>query len=79
MDEWNYTCVLLLLYLLSDLPPPPPFPLPKLNVQYSIYRQCVAVGVGVLRCVVDHILQEFYTLQIQNLQNYFTTPNKNDQ
>ena len=27
----NYICVLLPLYLLSDLPP---FPLPKLNVQY---------------------------------------------
>jgi hypothetical protein len=28
----NYTCVLLPLYLLSDLLPP--YPLPKLNVQY---------------------------------------------
>jgi hypothetical protein len=29
-------------------------------------------------CTVDHILQEFYTLFL-NLQNYFTTPNKNGQ
>jgi hypothetical protein len=37
----NYTCVLLPLYLLSELPPPlHPFP----NLMYIIYRQCVAVG-----------------------------------
>ncbi len=53
----NYTCVLLPLYLLSDLPPAPPFP----NKMYSIYRQCVAVGGGGLNCAVDHILHEFYT------------------
>jgi hypothetical protein len=38
-------------------------------------------GEGVLSCVVDHILQEFKTNsvsdQIQNLQNCYTTPNKN--
>ncbi len=58
-------------------PPPPPFPM------YS-HRQCVTVGgwwggvemycgpysAGVLHSVSD---------QIQNLQNCFTTPNKNDQ
>jgi hypothetical protein len=38
----NYTCVLLPLYLLSDILPSP---LSKLNVQY-VYRHCVAVGVG---------------------------------
>jgi hypothetical protein len=47
----NYTCVLLPLYLLSDLPPPP---LTKVNV---------------------HSVSD----QIQNLQNCYTTPNKNDQ
>jgi hypothetical protein len=54
----------------SLLPPPPSPPLPM----YSIYRQCVTVkggGWGVLKCTVDHILQE-----IRNLQNCFTTPNK---
>ncbi len=51
----NYTCVLLHLYLLSD-----PLSLPPLsNKMYSIYRQCVAGGGGVLNCTVDHILQEF--------------------
>jgi hypothetical protein len=36
-----YLCTVApLLYLLSDLLPPPPFPM------YSIYRQCVTVGVG---------------------------------
>ncbi len=44
----NYTCVLLPLYLLSDLPPPP---LPRLSVQYT--QTGVAVGgVGVLKCVL---------------------------
>jgi hypothetical protein len=75
----NYTSVLLPLYLLSDLPPPSP--LPKVNVQY--YRLSVVVGGwGVLNCVVDHILQEVNTMfltRIQNLQNCYTTPNKNDQ
>jgi hypothetical protein len=61
MDEGTmYTCVLLPLCLLSDLPPSPP---PKLNLHYSVYRQCVTVGGGgVLNCVVDHFLQEVYTL-----------------
>ncbi len=74
----NYNCVLLPLYLLSDLPP-------FLNKMSSIYRQCVALRVwgwegvelwcrpcsaGVLHSVSD---------QIQNLQNCYTIPNKNDQ
>ncbi len=74
-----YLCTVApLLYLLSDLLPPLPFPM------YSIDRQCVTVGgggggvemycgphsAGVLHSVSD---------QIQNLQNCFTTPNKNDQ
>jgi hypothetical protein len=33
---------------------------------YGIYRQCVTAGgggvEGVVKCTVDHILQEFYTL-----------------
>jgi hypothetical protein len=63
----NYTCVLLsvapLLYLLSDL-----LPLP--SVQYSLYRQCVTVGGGGLKCTVDHILQEFYTLFLARFGTY---------
>ncbi len=61
-----------LLYFLSDLLPP--FPM------YSVCRQCATVGVGgMLKCTVDHILQEFYTLlltRFRTLQNCFTIPNK---
>jgi hypothetical protein len=53
----NYTCVLLPLYHLSDLPPSP-----KLNVQYTDSVWLWGRGVGMLNCAVDHILQEFYTL-----------------
>ncbi len=65
----NYTWVLLPLYLLSDLWPSP---LPKIKVQY-LQTVCLGEG-GVLSCVGNHILQGFNT---QNLQNCFTTPNKN--
>jgi hypothetical protein len=78
MDEGIYLCTVApLLYLLSDLLPPPTFPM------YSIYRQCVTVwgggsvemscgpySAGVLHSVSD---------QIQNLQNFYTTPYKSDQ
>jgi hypothetical protein len=56
-----YSCVLLPLYLLSDLPTP----LPKVNVHYkqTVYG-CRGGGGGerVLSCVVYHILQEFNTV-----------------
>jgi hypothetical protein len=45
-------------------------PLPKVNIQYHIYRQCVAVGEGVLKCVVDHILQKFNTLFLTRFRTY---------
>ncbi len=57
-----YSIVAPLLYLLADLLPPPPFPM------YSIYWQCVTVGV--LKCTVDHILQEFYTLFLTRFRTY---------
>jgi hypothetical protein len=57
-------CELLPLYILSDLLPPPP-PLPKLNVQY-IQKVCL----WVLNCIVDHILQEFYTLFVTRFGTY---------
>jgi hypothetical protein len=49
--------------------PLPPFPM------YSICRQCVIVwggggGRGVLKCTVDHILQEFYTLFLTRFRTY---------
>jgi hypothetical protein len=59
---------------------PLPIPLSKVKLQY-IEAVCGWEGVGwVLSCVGDHILQEFIHFvsdQIQNLQNCFTTPNKN--
>ncbi len=61
----NLCTVAPLLYHLSDLLPP--FPM------YSIYRQCVTVGgwgEGVLKCTVDHILQEFYTLFLTRFRTY---------
>jgi hypothetical protein len=71
MDEGtrNYTCVLLPLYLLSDLPPPP---LPKLNVQYiqTVCDYGGGGGGGVLSCVEDHILQEFNTLFLTRFRTY---------
>jgi hypothetical protein len=37
-------------------------PLPKLNLQYLVQSVCGCGGWGVLSCVVDHILQDFFTL-----------------
>ena len=76
-----YLCTVThLLYLLSDLLPPPPLP----NVQYmqivcdcggrwgwgDVELCCRPYSAGVLHSVSD---------QIHNLQNCYTTPNKNDQ
>ena len=64
---WYLCTVAPLLYLLSDLLPLPPFPM------YGIYRLCVTVGGGgwgVLKCTVDHILQEFYTLFLTRFRTY---------
>ncbi len=57
-----------LMYLLSDLLPPPPFPM------YSVQTVCDCGGGGgdggVLKCTVDHILQEFYTLFLTRFRIY---------
>jgi hypothetical protein len=53
MDEGTtYTCVLLPLYLLSDLLPP----------SQTKCTESVCLRGGGVNCAVDHILQEFYTL-----------------
>jgi hypothetical protein len=70
------SCVLLPLYLLSDLPP-----LPKVNVQYiQTEYGCGGGGGGarmVLSCVVDHILQEFNTLFLTRFRTYkIATPSQ---
>jgi hypothetical protein len=64
----NYTCVLLPLNCTFSLTSSPPPHLP--NVQYTVYKQCVTVGGGVLKCTVDHILQEFYTLFLTRFRTY---------
>ncbi len=80
MDEGLYFCTVAL-YLLSDLPLPP---LPKLNVQY-IQTVCgcgEGGGGGVVElCCRPHSAGFLHSVsdKIQNLQNCFTTPNKNDQ
>jgi hypothetical protein len=76
----NYTCVLLLFYLLSDLSPPltPPPPKPKyLNVQY-IQTVC-GCGGDVELCCRPYSAGVLHSVSDQNLQNCFTNPNKNDQ
>ncbi len=63
------SCVLLPIYLLSDLSPP----LPKLNVQFL----CEAVGGesgGVLNCAVDYKLQVFHTLFLTRFRTYKIAP-----
>ncbi len=78
----NYTCVQYCCpSTVPSLWPPPPFP-PFPNKMYSIYRQCVGVvGVGGVEMYCGPYsadLLHSVSDQIQNLQNYFTTPNKND-
>jgi hypothetical protein len=65
------------LYLLSDLLPPSP--LLKLNVQY-IQTVC-GWGGGDELYSRPYSARVLYSVsdQIQNLQNCYTTPNKNDQ
>ncbi len=72
----NYACVLLPLYLLSDLP----LPLPILNVKY-IQTVCGCGGGGVELCCRPYSAGVLHSVsdQILNLQNCFTTPNKNYQ
>jgi hypothetical protein len=61
-----YLCTVApLLYLLSDLLPPPPLP----NVQTVCDWGGGGVG-GVLKCTVDYILQEFYTLFLTRFRTY---------
>ncbi len=75
--ELLYTCVLLPLYLLSDLFPPSP----PSQTKCTVYTDSVCLrGRGGELCCVDHILQEFYTLFLTRCRTYnfvsYTTPNK---
>ncbi len=76
----NCTCVLFPLYLLSGLSPPP------FQTKCTVYIYCtdnVWLGVwGVVElCCRSYSAAVLHSVsdQIQNLQNCFTTPNKNDQ
>ncbi len=70
-ERRNYTCVLLPLYCTFSLTSSP---LP--NVQYlQTVCDCGGGGGVEMYCGVKHYVSD----QIQNLQNCFTTPNKNDQ
>ncbi len=56
-----------------SLTSPTPPPLPKVNVQYSVWLW--GGGGGMLSCIVDHILQEFNTLFLTRFRTYkITTP-----
>jgi hypothetical protein len=66
----NFTCVLLPLYILSDLLPPPPSPPSQTKCTLYTDSVCLWGGVGVLNCTVDHILQEFYTLFLTRFRTY---------
>jgi hypothetical protein len=68
-----YSCVLLPLYCTFSLTSSPLSPLP--NVQY-MQTVCDCGGGGgrgcwkLLKCTVDHILQEFYTLFLTRFRTY---------
>ncbi len=66
--ELYFTCVLLPLYCTFSLTA---FPLSTFPM-YSIFRQSVTGGRGggVLKCTVDHILQEFNTLFLTRFRTY---------
>ncbi len=49
--------------------PPPPSP-PSQSTVYSDSVWLWGVGWGVLKCTVDHILQEFYTLFLTRFRTY---------
>ncbi len=63
-------CCPSILYLLSDLLPPPPLPKPMYSILYTDSVLLWGGGVGVLKCTVDHILQEFYTLFLTRFRTY---------
>jgi hypothetical protein len=59
----NYTCVLLPLYLLSDLPP-------SSQTKCAECTGSVLLWGGAMSCVEDHILQKFYTLFLTRFRTY---------
>ncbi len=58
-------CVLLPLYLISDLPPPS-------QTKCTVYTDSVCLGGGGegVNCAVEHILQEFNTLFLTRFRTY---------
>ncbi len=83
LEEWRYSQSWLYFrpsfenYCPSNLlsgSSPPPFPKSKYSIQYSdsAWLEGGGGGGGVLSCIGSHVSD-----QIQNVQNCFTTPNKN--
>jgi hypothetical protein len=75
----NYTCVVYFCPSTFSLTSPPS-PLPKLNEQY-IQTVCGCGGGGGVELCCRPYSGVLHSVsgQVQNLQNCFTTPNKNDQ
>ncbi len=67
VDDRNFTCVLLPLYLLCDLSPPS-------QTKCTVYTTVCGCGGGgrwgVLNCAVDRILPEFYTVFPTRFRTY---------
>jgi hypothetical protein len=64
---------------LPSLFPPPPPSQTKCTAVYSVYRQCVWLGGGVVElCYRSYSAVVLHSVsgQFQNLQNCYTTPNK---
>ncbi len=78
LPPWTKEQYLCTVAPLPSLWPPPPFPLSKLNVLYSVYRQCVWLGGGgdVELCTIPYSAVVLHSVsgQIQNLQNCYPTP-----
>ena len=68
--ELYFTCVLLPLYCTISLTSFPLPPLPNVQNITQAVCDCGGGGWGVLKCTVDHILQEFYTLFLTRFRTY---------
>jgi hypothetical protein len=75
IHSWLLACELLPpctkgIYLCSVAPLPSLWPPPPSQTKCTVYTDSVVWGGGVLNCVVDHVLQEFYTLFLTRFRTY---------